>query len=297
MRHRRFLRIAERRMKRRPMMHGRVIVRSETDSAKNAASPVHVAAWGSVTAPDGAGRVARDRTASYRRSPSRCRTTNNKDSHNAQGRARGISHSRRVCKAARIRRVWNAIRAPVLAAIRPIYFSQGDHSITARSLGIANCARVRVCVCVSTGYGSRVRNDGYYVYRIRVMERTVVRNAFDYVVKDVGVWRWRSMLLYKREMQNGFFVKLIWDSASQRSAPVPRNRVDVLTARKTAVNVARLDFSHAPNCDADEAERHPARGSSYLGARYNDVCPRLKGLRAGKRHVARFGLIYITMRY
>lgn len=106
------------------------------------------------------------------------------------------------------------------------------------------------------------------------------------------------MLLYKREMQNGFFVKLIRDSASQRA--VPRNCIDVLTARKTAINVSRLDFSHAPNCDADEAERlpgHPARGLSYLGARYNDVCSRLKGLRASKRHVARFDLIYITMRY
>lgn len=77
-----------------------------------------------------------------------------------------------------------------------------------RSLGIANY----VCVCArarADGYGSCVRNDGHYVYRIRVMERIVVRNAFDYVAKDVYVRRWRSMLSYEREMQNGFFAKLI----------------------------------------------------------------------------------------
>lgn len=37
------------------------------------------------------------------------------------------------------------------------------------------------------GYGFCVRNDGYYVYRIHVMERTAVRNAFDYVTKVAGV--------------------------------------------------------------------------------------------------------------
>lgn len=72
----------------------------------------------------------------------------------------------------------------MLAAIRPIYFSQGDHSITAIP---RNCElRAYVCVCTrerarARDYGFCVRNDDHYVYRIRVMERTAARNAFDYV--------------------------------------------------------------------------------------------------------------------
>lgn len=107
-----------------------------------------------------------------------CRTTNNKDStHNVQGRARGISHSRRVCKAARIRRTWYAIRAPVLAAIRPIYFSQGDHSITT----IPRNCELRVYMCT---YARAATAPAYVMTAITCTAFALwnaVRNAFDYV--------------------------------------------------------------------------------------------------------------------
>lgn len=93
-----------------PMIHGRVIVARARAirSGFRERTPPHPCmskACGSVTAPGPV--VARDRAASYRRSPPRCRTKNNKDStHNVQGRARGISHSRGGC--ARPRRAYAA---------------------------------------------------------------------------------------------------------------------------------------------------------------------------------------------
>lgn len=173
------------------MIHGRVIerVRSEADSAKNVASPVHVEIYGSVTAP---GPV------DHRH----CCTTNNKDStHNVQGRARHLSLAEGVQG-----------RAHDTQYARPYSGRNPADIFLARwSYDYYDPSELRITRVVC-GYGSCVRNDGYYVYRIRVMEHTAVRNAFDYITKDVNVWRWRSMLLYKREMQNGvskIFVKLI----------------------------------------------------------------------------------------
>lgn len=96
------------------MMHGRVIVmRSEADSAKNAASPVHVEAYDSVTTP---GPVV---TGVVPPIVAGCRAVNNKNStHNVQGRSK-----RRVCKAVLVPRAYAAHgtqqRAPVYQPSNP----------------------------------------------------------------------------------------------------------------------------------------------------------------------------------
>lgn len=147
------------------------------DSAKNAASPVHVEAYGSVTAP-GPVAIARRRTADHRRVR---RATNNKDStHNVQGRAASLTLAEGVQGRAhtpRNTRARNYIRRnPADIFLRKVI------TRLPRSLGIANYLRM----CVARARAATA--PAYVMTAITctasaLWKRTAVRNAFDYVTQ------------------------------------------------------------------------------------------------------------------
>lgn len=131
-----------------------------------------------------------------------CCTTNNKDStHNVQGHARHLSLAEGVQgRAIMIRNT----RARILRPQSGRYISRKVITRLPRSFGIANYA----CMCAATASA--------YVMTAITCTASALWNAPQFETHSITlprtsmyVWRWRSMLLYKREMQNDFFVKLI----------------------------------------------------------------------------------------
>jgi len=161
---------------------------------RTVASPVHVETHDSMTAPDPV--VPADHR--------RCRATNNKDStHSVQGRARHLSLGGCARPRARTSHMVRSMRAR--ASRNPgRYISRKVITRLPRSLGIANY--VCMCMCVRAhGYGSCVRNDGHYVYRIRIMERSSKRIRLRYqgrlrmtVAIDVALWAWNAKWLFRK---------------------------------------------------------------------------------------------------
>lgn len=131
-----------------------IVVRSEADSVKNAASLVHVEVYGSVTTPGPV--VARDRTASYRRSsPVAAPWTIRIRLITFRVAKRYISHSRRVCKAACILFTWYAVSLANSSHNPAIYFfarwSLDYHSIP-RNCELRMCLRARARGAMAPAY-------------------------------------------------------------------------------------------------------------------------------------------------